>query len=328
MPDQQTLLRQKLIAAGYEGLYELLPALVGLRLGERFTITELFNVGGQSLLWAATDAQQTARPALVRMALLPYHRPAYLKESDILQARRQIEYEARLLQAFADTPLPRFYGLFHAHNPLQAPERGPAITESEPYLVIERIQGLPLDQWGRLMHSAVDLTRDAGLAKMAVDIAEVMLQLNQTLLPGGYLYADLSPRNLLLPSRASAWALRVVDAGSIVPASVQPGFTVPFTWEYLSPAYYAAYQRGENPWPTQASALYSLGKVLWQMLTARQPVPGEHPHLTDPAFLRCPPALQVFTARLVQGECHSFTEAAGLLPDLQAALAPFTPKRW
>ena len=328
MPDQQELLRQKLIASGYAGLYELLPALVGLRLGERFTITELFNVGGQSLLWEAEDAEQPARPALVRMALLPYHRPAYLKESDILQARRQIEYEARLLQAFADTPLPRFYGLFHAHNPLQAPERGPAITESEPYLVIERIQGLPLDQWGRLMHSAVDLTRDAGLAKMAVDIAEVMLQLNQTLLAGGYLYADLSPRNLLLPSRASAWALRVVDAGSIVPASVQPGFAVPFTWEYLTPEYYAACQRGENLWPTQASLLYSLGVVLWQTLTARQPIPGTEPDLQEPAFLRCPAALQQFTARLVRGDCRTFAAAAELLPGLRAALEPYTRNRW
>jgi len=322
MLSQTELLRQKLISYGYDGLFELLPELIGLRLGGRFVLKELFNLGGQSLLWRAADLQIPHRPALVRMALLPYQRPAYLKEDDILHARHHIEFEAKILRTFSQTTLPAYYGLYYAHNSLQAPERGPSITETEPYLVLEFIQGSGLDQWGRLLHSAIDLTRMADLSELALNVTGCMIQLNQTLVAGGYLYADISARNLLVVHQNTN-ALRVVDAGGILPLAPQKNIPVPFTWDYIPPDYYSAYKHRQNLWPTEASVLYAVGKLLWQIMTARQPIPGSHPDLKDPGFMRCPDPIRHFIGQLIQCECRDFNEAAGLLPGLKTDLTPY-----
>lgn len=209
----------RLIAEGYDGLYEALTNLKGLPLARRYVLRSLFAVGGQSILWLTEDLAQPMCPVLVRMALLPYHRPAYIKEADIQRARQRIEREARLLRRFGGTPFPRLYALIHAPNPLQPPERGPDITDS---------------------------------------------------------------------------------------------------WAYIPPEYYHDYDTGSWRWPTPGFVTYTLGKTLWQLLTDRQPMPGEHPDLDRLDLLSYPPGLTQFVRGLVDGRYQDFAS-------LQEAARQLTP---
>ena len=145
----EELIQLKLAAAGFGPLYDLLPDLIGLELGQRFTIRKLFAVGGQSILWWADDADNPDLKVLARMALLPYHRPAYLSVGEIKRARARIEREAYLLTLFSDSPFPRLHGLYYGPNPLHPPERGDAITKREPYLVMERMAERQVVEWTR-----------------------------------------------------------------------------------------------------------------------------------------------------------------------------------
>jgi serine/threonine protein kinase len=303
------LIRLKLEADGLGNLFEPLSALTGLTLGERFVLRELYAVGGQSLLWRTEDREQPERPALTRLALLPYPRPAYIRDADIHRARRRIEHEAQLLQRFHDSSLPQCYGLYYAPNPLQSPERGPAITDTEPYLVMEWIRGVTVTAWARMF-----ATGNLLLTGLALDIARTFIELSLQLQQGGYLYTDLNPHNLIYSASEFNRPVRVIDAGSIIPLAPSPDFEIPFSWAYVPPDYYDAYNAGKRRWPTAAFALYTLGKTLWQVLTNRQPMPGEPPDLKDATFLEFP-LLTPLVGGLLTGRYTAFDQ---LEPALQS----------
>lgn len=305
--------KTRLIAAGFDGLYEAVQPLVGFTIVGRFTLRQLFAAGGQSLLWLADDSLQPAVPLLVRMALLPYHRPAYISADDVRLARQRIECEAAYLQRFQPSPLPGYYGLFHDSNPLHPPIRGAEFTENEPYLALELINGISLRFWMTLIdqHSAI-----RPIYHTACQVAWCFLDLCRLLAAGECLYADVSLRNLLLANTPGRWPIRVVDPGGLILDRPEPGINVPFTADYLQPEYYQAYQRGENPWPTPASILYALGKLLWQIFTGRQPFPGEPPDLRDPGFTRHPILLTGLVTDFLAGKYSAFDELESLLPVL------------
>ncbi|RLC54131.1 MAG: hypothetical protein DRI80_19480, partial [Chloroflexota bacterium] len=109
---------QQLIARNLPGLFELLLHLKGITLDQRYTLRWLYAVGGQSVIYLAESPG--SRWAIVKLAFLPYHRPAYISIEDIHKARQRLEREAHLLQRFRGTPLPEFYELIYAPNPLHS----------------------------------------------------------------------------------------------------------------------------------------------------------------------------------------------------------------
>jgi len=300
------LIHLRLTAAGLGGLDEMLGELEGLRLGDRFVLRSLYAVGGQSILYVTDDLWQPDQPVLTRLALLRYHRPAYITDAGIRRVRQRIEREARLLQEFDSTPLPRFCGLFYAHNPLHAPERGPEITDAEPYLVIELIRGVTVLESVKVYQSAIPFQRKNALGSLALGTAHSVVHLCRALYSHGYLYTDLNPRNLVLALAASAWPVRVVDAGSIIPSSLTPDTDIPFSWAYIPPEYYEAYNAGRKLWPTERFVMYTLGKTLWQVLTNRQPMPAEHPDVEDATLLIYPEPLVDLVRSLIEGRYESF----------------------
>lgn len=289
-----SLIQQRLIAAGLDGLYEMLPRLIGTRLGDRFVLRELYAVGGQSILWLTDDLNQPTRPAITRLALLPYHRPAYIQIIEIQRARARIEREAKILEQFAQTSLPQFYGLFYAPNPLHPPERGPEVTDHEPFLVMEYINGVSLANWGRQKPTI------RVVSAVALETARAFYQLCLQLRVKHYLYVDLNPRNVMVIDRLGHRVIRFVDAGSIIPDTPVP-IAVPFSWDYIPPEYYQAYHQGKTLWPNDRFVLYTLGKTLWQLLTLRQPMPGNHPDLQEPSLKWYPETLVDLVANLIIG---------------------------
>ena len=302
-------LRLQLVAQGLGELHEPLLSLCGFAVSERYTLTRLYAVGGQSVLHLVRDANRPERPALARLALLPYHQPAYVSDADIRRARARIEREAEMMRRFDGTALPRLYDLVYGPNPLHPSERGPEIAQREPYLVMELIQGQMLARGVRQLHGSnpPEIER---LTRLAIAVACVVTNLNVTLYENGngYLYTDLNLKNIIVTEVAPVPGVRVLDAGSLIPVMPAEDVQVPVSWEFVLPVYYHAFHEGRHLWPDRGFVAYSLGKVLWAILSGRHPVPAEHPDFTITILGSYPPSVISFVHRLIEDEPNDFVE--------------------
>jgi serine/threonine protein kinase len=290
-------------AEGLGDLFDLLLELRGLVIEDRFVLQSLYGFGGHGYLWLTDDRLNAEQPVLTRLAALPYHRPAYMTDADIVRARSRLEREAQLLARFGgdgQRGLPKMIALCRGPNPLHLSERGTSITQTEPYLVMEWIPGPTLAERRVELASGLPATWP-DLLTLARLTTTALIDLSRTLLPQGYLYADVTPRNLLCQELAGGVAVRVVDPGGIVPVGPAQNVELPCTWGYLPPEHYAAHQAGERVWPSEASVMHALGRTLWHVLTGRHPVPGEDVDLGDSALKECPEAIVAFVDALLAG---------------------------
>ncbi|HET6454184.1 MAG TPA: hypothetical protein VFI02_07255 [Armatimonadota bacterium] len=285
--------KRKLAAHHLQGLFEKLMPIIGTTLNGRWDILGLCDVGGQGLIWAAGDNTDGGKLAIVKMAFLPFHQQVSFGLTEIEAARRRIEHEATILRSFSGTILPQLYGLVYASNPLHLPQRGENVVANEPFIVMEFMQGETLDRRSRaLYHHASPLY--GRLEALALLAACELLSFFQSMFRNGegYLYADLRPNNILV-SEDTNHPIRLLDAGSVVSAHPQPGRIPPHSLAFLPPDHYADFSKGRHRWPTPSSVIYALGKTLHQVLTNREPIPGEHPSFIDPV-------LQCYSEQLVK----------------------------
>lgn len=158
------------------------------------------------------------------------------------------------------------------------------------YLVQELLQGQSLEQ-------AIPLAVDRALA-IADDIAAGL----QLLHAQGYVHCDIKPQNLWLRPNDEAVLL---DFGIARLAGTATS-TLIATPHYLAP------ERTEGMPPTPASDLYSLGIVLFQMLSGHVPFEGTDMH----AILQAHRATPVPPLRIAEGAA----------PALDAIIAHLTAK--
>jgi WD40 repeat protein len=296
---------QKLTARNLSGLFELLLGLKGLTLNQRYTLRWLYAVGGQSILHLAEGPG--GQMTIIKLAFLPYHRAAYISTEDIRKARRRLERESNLLQCFRSTALPEFYELIYAPNPLHSPERGDEIVSKEPYLVMEFIQGRTLLEIARNTHRAIRPDYDA-LEWLAWEVAATVTDFSIAISEredAAYLYSDFNPINLVITG-SSDRPVRILDAGSLIPLHPVPAISPPFTWAYVPPEYYEAFDGGKILWPTPGYVMYTLSKMLWEVLTNRQPYPTEDPDLSEPTLKNYSRFLRNLILDLVERRHDSF----------------------
>ena len=55
--------------------------------------------------------------------------------------------------------------------------------------------------------------------------------------------------------------------------------------------------------------MYTLGKVLWELMTNRQPYPAEDPDLAEPKLKKYSSLLQNFVSSLIKEQYSSFEQA-------------------
>lgn len=274
--------RLQLAARGAEALWPLLGRLRGHRVGA-WTLEEPIHAGRHALLFAARNAQ-TAAPAVVKMAALPYHAPAAFSIEDIRCARERIGGEADRLCAAGLPDFPVVLALETAPNPLHVPRGDPEIAASEPFLVLERVEGTCLAAW-RSANGA-----DPGaIARLAESALRQGLDLIERLDRVGWVYTDWSPRNLMM--EAPSGRLRVVDGGGLARAG--KALAAPeVTPEYLRPADHAALAAGGSWTPSRDASAGSLARVVAEVVANRIPQAGAP---LDEAFwagVACPDALR------------------------------------
>ena len=212
-------------------------------------------------------------------AYLAVHRGAghdvvlkFLRSSDHDEARR-FTREAMLLQTFNHPALPRFYD--------HAPEANP------PYIAMAHAPGRPA-----LRLCSPPRLRPLEVAAVGVKLAEVLAVVHAR----GVLHRDINANNVLIDEHG---AVTLLDFGCAhldeqfynVPSGERRYLTPPEAREVIPDggigtlAWSAPEVRGGSGW-TDKSDVYSIGHLLYRLLTGKVPVKGADPP-ASPQVLAC-----------------------------------------
>ena len=207
------------------------------------------------------------------------------------------------------------------------------LDSGAPYMVMEFLQGRDLSQdvahRGALpVEEAVEFILQACEA-----IAEAHAQ--------GIVHRDLKPANLFLTQRADGSpSIKVLDFGIskvTMPTESGPDMSLTKTSAMMgSPLYMAPEQMRSSRDADARSDVWSLGAILFELLTARPPFDAESlPELCAKILTEQPPPLHSLRAALpkeldaVIGRCLARDREARFsnVAEFAVALVPFAPKR-
>ena len=273
-------------------------AEIGQVLGGRYRLVELLGTGGMATIYRATDT------GLGRDVALKLLRPEYLRDPDFSSRFRQ---EA---QAAASLSHPNIVTVYdYGEDP------------SGPYIVMELIDGEDL---------ATILRRSGTLpprqvARIGAGVARALAAAHAR----GLVHRDIKPGNVLIGTDGQ---VKVVDFG-IARAIAEAQVTLPGTT--LGSVHYFSPEQARGEPATAASDIYSLGIVLYEMLTGSRPWEGDSAAsvalarlsgpIPDPMTVRpsVPPDLAAITRRALALDPRDRWASASVLADaLDATLAP------
>ena len=216
-----------------------MPTLVGTLLSRRYRLDAKIGAGGMSTVYRAFD-QTLERPVAIKLL----HREIAADSAQLERFRREARAVARLSHP-------------HVVTVIDAGE-----DDGRPYIVFEHVEGETLKQRiQRLGRLPV-----AEAVAYAIEIARALGAAHQC----NIVHRDVKPQNVLIDPEGSA---KVTDFG-IARSLEEEGLTadgrVLGTTDYVSPEQALGHQ------VTAQSDLYSLGVVLYEMLTGEVPFRGEN----------------------------------------------------
>ena len=224
----------------------------GELIAERYELAEIVGTGGMSTVYRAHDQ------LLERDVALKVLHPHYAGDEDYVERFRR---EARSVAQ-----------LSHPHI-VTVIDRGE--DDGQQFIVFEYVDGENLKQ---LVERTGPLpTRRA--IELAVEIADALAFAHEH----GLIHRDVKPQNVLLTPDGDA---KVTDFGIARSLEVEHGMTqtgtVLGTSNYLSP------EQAGGKATTPSTDVYSLGVVVYELLTGEVPFPGENfvaiamKHINDP----------------------------------------------
>jgi len=272
-------------------------AEIGQVLGGRYRLIELLGTGGMATIYRATDT------GLGRDVALKLLRSEYLRDPDFSSRFRQ---EA---QAAASLSHPNVVTVYdYGEDP------------SGPFIVMELVDGEDL---------ATILRRSGTLpprqvARIGAGVARALAAAHAR----GLVHRDVKPGNVLIGTDGQ---VKVVDFG-IARAIAEAQVTLPGTT--LGSVHYFSPEQARGEPATTASDIYSLGIVLFEMLTGTRPYEGDSAAsvalarlsgpIPDPMAVRpsVPPDLAAITRRALALDPRDRWASAGVMADaLEATLA-------
>jgi hypothetical protein len=244
-----------------------LPVATGVRLEDRYQIDEAIGRGGMGYVFAARDLKENRSVAIKFLRA----DPARHDEAIVRFAR-----EARAVMGIGSQHVTRIYDVGNTDLGV-------------PYIVMERLKGEELGtriaRQGRL---------PAGFAvQLALQACEVLGEAHDA----GIVHRDIKPSNLFLVAAADGRSedvplLKVLDFGiaKFAPsASGDQDITSTGAFMLGTPHYMAPEQvLGEAEIDGRAD-IWSLGVVLYEMLTGKLPFPGDSVFSVTNAVLAAPP---------------------------------------
>jgi serine/threonine protein phosphatase PrpC len=274
--------------------HELQP---GSLLDERFQITDVISRSAMSSVFKATDLK-TGRPVALKVPL-----PSL--EGDVAAFSR-FQREEEIGRALD-------------HPTILKIIRVEDSEKSRPYIVMELLEGQTLE---RLMRQIRPLPESDALA-----IVSQVCDGLQYLHSQGVVHRDLKPQNIMLCSDGS---LRIMDFGIAKVASSRRmtfgGFSPTMgTPDYMAPEQVKG-QRGD-----ERTDIYSLGAILYEMLTGRVPFEGQNAYmimnarlLGDPVAPRVrnpairPEVEEIVLHAMARDPDDRYPSAAAMKADLEA----------
>jgi eukaryotic-like serine/threonine-protein kinase len=269
----------------------------GRVLGDRFELLEKLGQGGMGAVYRAHDRTHGETVAI--------------KVTNDTGEARRFAREAEILARFEHPAIVRY--LTHGRTSL-----------GERYLVMEWVEG-------ETLRSVLD-RRLLGVRQTLVlgrRLASALAAVHAT----GLLHRDIKPNNVMIPTGGIGLA-KLIDFGIAVDAHALTRLTAPGcvvgTWAYMAPERAKTEQAVD-----ERSDLYSLGCVLYEVLTGRRPSPGseiadvmtrilwEVPPLASSLWEGTPPALDDLLADLLAKAPEARPpSAAALLQRLEAIALP------
>ncbi len=308
---------------------------IGQPLGGRYHILRFFASGGMGLLLEGKDAHTGAR-VLIK-SILRYDVNAYARVRDrdgftnqLRLPRKTLEMERRILVLLRNAgcnavPHPNDF-LFDANPQLAGPyptEDSSAWTyddremiDAEPYLVMEAINGRPLDAVLREQpEHRLSEVRALRIIHQVVDVLRT-LHFPAVMRPGmtwRLIYQDLKPSNLLL---SALDRVTVLDLGGcqlvnlengqkLLPGACTAGYCAPECEQTYTPL-------------TPAADIYTVGTNLFQLLTGRSPV-----EFVRAGVAAARPRAARLDTKLLEGRCRPATREL-----IERCLAPDPEARY
>ena len=211
---------------------------IGAVLGGRYRLVELLGQGGMATIYRARDAQ------LERDVAVKILRPEYGADPDF---NERFRHEA---QAAASLNHPNVVAVYdYGSDPVG------------PFIVMELVEGEDL---ATIIHRSGALPPRAA-ARLVAQAARAVAAAHAR----GVVHRDIKPGNILVTHEGR---VKVADFG-IARALSESALTLPGTT--LGSVHYFSPEQARGELATPASDIYSLGIVLYELLTGRRPWTGD-----------------------------------------------------
>ncbi len=223
---------------------------IGQLIKERYKIVELLGEGGMAFVYKAKDMQ------LERMVAIKTLKPNYVEQTTF------VERFKREAQTAANLNHPNIVQIF---------DWG---IEEEPYFVMEYIEGNTLT-------SIISNRKTISLSDVLFIGAQVANGL-QAAHSQGLVHRDIKPGNIMITPGGK---VKVTDFGIVSIKDEESDITK--TGSILGTASYISPEQAQGKAVSVESDLYSLGTVLYELITGRPPFEAESPiatatkHLTE-----------------------------------------------
>jgi serine/threonine-protein kinase len=274
------------------------PPQPGDVIADRFELEELVGTGGMSTVFRARDLQ------LDRLVAIKILHERYVDDPEYLERfRREARAVARLSHP----------------NIVTVIDRGD--DGGRQYIVFEHVEGENLKE---LVTRTGRLPPRRAL-ELVIPVADGLAFAHEH----GLVHRDVKPQNVLLSSEGE---IKVTDFGIARSLDVEHGVTQ--TGTVLGTSEYLAPEQASGEPVSPATDEYSLGVVLWELLTGEVPFTGENfvavalRHVNEPPpSLRerqpdLPPRLAAAVDRtLAKDPARRFPSMAALATELRACLA-------